>query len=505
VRFRIARFLLGTSVLLGCLALFAIAPDIAGAGTVYGTLDGAPYCSVGLQGGPSPVLSPTSAGVPSAATQFSAQCTGFPAHDWQADLYVTWAGYIYVVALSGNASTCGYSDIPSSFTISVITGPGGCTANAAGGGGGDFYDYINTGSPPTVTTHDSCNVETYPDGVCVMSDSGYYYSQDTDANVVLYAAFGSVPDATPCTLYSISGNDNSPTSDGSTSYDYTIASYGATLVVANDVSDTSTGGTLTMTAAENDTTGTWTQPIYGKDFANDATVDEELPTLGDPFTLSVTFVSGSAVDPDFWCYDGTSWTDWGTVATLPGGSSPGGPPVVGGNPNPSCTVNCGAFSLAECLDSATNQMSLDDPYSWVSGGVSMGTCALQYLFVPTTGSVSSLADTFGITSNAPTGTDSASQWLGAMSKSVTAFPFATVAAIQSTTDAGGCSLSFLSGATDTLGGHTIGVCTILEAAGSGLGSAGESDVSWLLVILTVIVYAFGALLLFHFVRQMVKE
>ena len=402
---------------------------------------------------------------------------------------------------------------PSPFTVGTAVGAAGAAACLDPGAPGGLGPYFG---PCTIPSHDSSGhlASGFMSWAVGAVSGGIYYSQNTahrSGTATLVTAFGSTPAPSPCSLVSISGNTSSPTSNGTAVYNYTVNfSGGAQAIVAND------DGTQTAELI----IGTTEPTVEGEAFATDASLATSgssfvggIPIgtawgvsgqISTPANIAVTFTSTATVDPDFLCWDNSTqgWVDWGLLSAL--GQS--GLPYIGQNPisQPVVTGNgptdyCAFDQWTASVD--TSGWGYLNPVTWVEGGLLMAKGLIFCLFVPTSSNVSALANTFGVSSNAPTSSVGVSGYLGAMAKGVVSFPATEVSAISSAAAGGGCS-GDLAG-TDTLDGHAISACTILAASSTFTGG-GASALSDVALLLSVAVYVFAAVMLWHFFRKIVS-
>jgi len=199
-----------------------------------------------------------------------------------------------------------------------------------------------------------------------------------------------------------------------------------------------------------------------------------------------------------------TWVDVGPLAGLlssSGFSSTGVAPTYPGSTYSSAGGGSSPpGSFGACVASAG--MSLTDPLSWVTGAMEIGRCTLVVLFVPSSASVSSLTNLFGITSNDPTGSVGASAWLGSMVRILASAPASEVAAVQTVADSGSCYANAPSVPSMTIGGQSIGVCAILSAPSTVTNQNASGWLTFLKDVLSVAIYGGAALLLFGLVRRM---
>ena len=176
-----------------------------------------------------------------------------------------------------------------------------------------------------------------------------------------------------------------------------------------------------------------------------------------------------------WCYaSGQGWFSLGNLLsssiigeTYTPPTPPTGPPTS---------------TIGQCL--ASDGLGID-PASWVPGLVKMGTCGLQWLFIPSSKALSSLANSFGVQSNAPTvGSDSASQWLGNIGYMLAEGPAQGAQAIQ-TCATNGCSAPLITdGITIHAGSRTFSV-----SAPQAITAVATSDGSWSAILVDILAAA----------------
>lgn len=409
-------------------------------------------------------------------------------------------GYTYGVpnespTYSNITGPTGYaSAIPSTFTAYFPGGPGCATSGGVTlceltvATNSSWQVYWTTGNQPG--TYDIYN-------------SGWELDQGPVNSDALPGA--------PCYLTGFSGASY-PNLDGTHVYPYE-------LTVENEVDR--------VVAVDDTVTSGSTETFAGKSFYDSAVLaDTNSGTfISNPIILGIDGTTDGSTDtgvvaPDWWCYGGSSygWVNWGTsdalnnlfngapLTDIPGvtcgsGTTLGEAVACENGTDAPPSGDGGAFPLGECFSS--QGMSLYDPVSWVTGLVKWGTCSVKWLLEPSSSTISNAEQTFGITSNAPTGSVPAAEWLGAMAKGVAAFPFAEAADIQTVADGGGCSLGLYT-AGDTIDGHTLNTCDILTSLNS-LPSAATAGISWVQVVLSAIIYMFAALLLFFVIRDMIAK
>lgn len=230
--------------------------------------------------------------------------------------------------------------------------------------------------------------------------------------------------AADCTLVSITGPANEPTQVSGSDYVYTIDFVGdVDGIVAIDDNDTSSGTSFSQ---------------YGKSFELPVIQDYDPgPALDSPQSIEYQAETGDVVNPDFWCEAQGTWYHWGTYSSIGGLNNPVDTNSGTGNGSGSG----GAFGLGTCFASAG--WSLTDPVTWVTGALHDGQCILQWLFEPTSSSVQSVEQVFGLsnTSGECTGAVGATQWVGCIGKGVLGTPVNDVTAFQSAVDSTGTSCS----------------------------------------------------------------
>jgi hypothetical protein len=218
------------------------------------------------------------------------------------------------------------------------------------------------------------------------------------------------------------------------------------------------------------------------------------------FTMDINLTSntGSFPPTDFelWCqpyvrsgsgYAPGPWVDLGNLLFISAAQS-------------TLNTNNGNTNSLGCYNSSGLGL---DPVSWVPGLVNMAACVgqglVQALFVPSSSSVSSFT---GLWSAGGGGGASASQWLGSMATLAAATPASEISAIQKVADSGSCFQGAPSIPSMSVGGHSLGLCAILSAPSSVVQAAG-----WLVFLktfLSVVIYGAAALLLFQFLRSVLK-
>ncbi len=174
-----------------------------------------------------------------------------------------------------------------------------------------------------------------------------------------------------------------------------------------------------------------------------------------------TYIPNTGVEA--WCYaPSTGWVDWGDL--MNDAATSGGPSGLGGGSGTNPGGDGGAFSFASCA--ASDPIGLN-PASWVPAIVNWGTCAVRWVFQPSTSAVTGLEDTFGVTNNPISntancgtngtggtlqGASSASQWLGAIGTIVSFGPTESALCIQADFNAGATSPVVDAGPTIHYGG-----------------------------------------------------
>lgn len=138
------------------------------------------------------------------------------------------------------------------------------------------------------------------------SDYGGGGSADIIGTVTVSEDFGNPPPCTPLApITATNGTIYNATATGTSSYSFTGTYVGPIVEVVADPDD-----------------DTNTQTIHGQAFGEDATVDSSPDNSGTE-TISVTPLRGS--DPNnttLWCWDGFTWTTWGTVFSGGSGTPP---------------------------------------------------------------------------------------------------------------------------------------------------------------------------------------
>lgn len=299
---------------------------------------------------------------------------------------------------------------------------------------------------------------------------------------------------TPCGLLTITGPVNGTTYQKGQSYAFTFDwSGGANEIVIDPGDDTPAAGDASLAIGNSATSGT------SITVGNDSTVD---PVSGASATVDFVPATASVTDPGFWCVDnGLAYWWYDTYAALnqaPPGTvqicyAPGmeSPTTYAG-----VTTGCGGaypapgFNIDSCFASAG--FDLYSPASWVLGALHDGQCIMEWLFVPSSASLTGFTNLFQVTSDMG-GASTAGQWLGSLTNFATGFPAASVTSIQTAVDSGSCSL----GPTYALDGHSFTICSALGAAGS--------STSWSLVdsIVTATFLVLMGLALFHLMRRAV--
>lgn len=297
-----------------------------------------------------------------------------------------------------------------------------------------------------------------------------------------------------CTLISVTGPANEPTQVSGTDYVYTLDFTGEVDgIVAVDDSDTSSGTAFSQ---------------YGKSFELPVLQDYDPgPALDSPQSIEYQAETGDAVNPDFWCEAQGTWYHWGTYSSIGGLNSPVDTNSGTGNGSGSG----GAFNLGTCFASAG--WSLTDPVTWVTGALHDGQCILQWLFEPTSSSVQSVEQVFGLsnTSGECTGAVGATQWVGCIGKGVLGTPVNDVTAFQSAVDSTGTSCSNSQVGSNSgvfavdnpVSGRpvdSISFCTVLDDAVTG-GAAATSNTSAAFVFLHgLLIAAFWLAMVFVLIR-----
>jgi hypothetical protein len=158
-----------------------------------------------------------------------------------------------------------------------------------------------------------------------------------------------------CDLLDITGNESGPTQVAGTEYPYTLDFAGTVDdIVATDTSETST-----------------TNNVQGKTFDTPYLQDiDPGPGLTTSQTISYMAATGDVVNPDFWCYSGGVWYNWGTISSNDASGLQYEPPNTGGGDT---TASCWAGSWS-ITDIGTDLLNLGKDFD----------CVLLNLFEPTT-------------------------------------------------------------------------------------------------------------------------
>lgn len=289
-----------------------------------------------------------------------------------------------------------------------------------------------------------------------------------------------------CTFAGASGSTGQ-TGDGTTSFDVTVAYEGSvTGLVAVDDSAPS---------------GTDAETIDGKAF--NGLLDYIAGPVPDPADIEGVPISGDTWNPDIWCDNSGTWTDWGKVSSLV--ANPLGAGTTGTDPG---TISC----------YQTSGMTLTDPVSWITGAWRDGECLIKQLFEPSSASVEAIQETFGLGGSATcTGALGIAAWTGCLSKAVIATPSTDVASFKTAVDGGACSNSLLgtSGVWQLQAVNRIsapsasfGMCSVLLDAtpGAADSSSGTNSAESLVQeLLTAAVYIFAILWLVQFLRKTIRS
>lgn len=283
-----------------------------------------------------------------------------------------------------------------------------------------------------------------------------------------------------CTFAGASGSTGQ-TGDGTTSFDVTVAYEGSvTGLVAVDDSAPS---------------GTDAETIDGKAF--NGLLDYIAGPVPDPADIEGVPISGDTWNPDIWCDNSGTWTDWGKVSSLV--ANPLGAGTTGTDPG---TISC----------YQTSGMTLTDPVSWITGAWHDGECLIKQLFEPSQTQIESLTNLFGFSSagggagtcssTPPVATTgSVSQWLGAGFTLVTDGPSCAFGTLQSE-EAGGETSTLLSqGDTFSSGGKNYTVS--LPAAMSSVTS--NATISPFVAMILLIDTAILGLMFFFAIFKLVQR
>lgn len=263
--------------------------------------------------------------------------------------------------------------------------------------------------------------------------------------------------------------------------------------------------------------------LWGKEFyTSGASFDfgDGPGSISAPDTFSYSPAVGDVINPDVWCHTGGSgsgaaWIDWGKLSAL--GSSPVNNTPYGTSPSTgTATQTGGAFDITACFASAG--WDLYNPVTWVLGALHDSVCVVEWLFEPSSSSVSSIQETFGLGGSATcSGALGIAAWTGCLSKAVIATPSADVASFKSAVDGGSCSNSLLgtSGVWHLQAVNRIsapsasfGMCSVLVDAtpGAADSSTGTNSAESLVQeLLTAAVYIFAILWLVQFLRRTIRS
>lgn len=378
--------------------------------------------------------------------------------------------------------------VPACYTSSNVSSAG-VYAWVSNGGTTDSGDYA-----VMYFANNYCDV--YYATACE-SVSGFNWSQKGWTLGISATTDGVLPaqgTSADCTLVSITGPANEPTQVAGSDYVYTIDFVGdVDGIVAIDDNDTSSGTAFSQ---------------YGKSFELPVIQDYDPgPALDSPQSIEYQAETGDVVNPDFWCEAQGTWYHWGTYSSIGGLNNPVDTNSGTGNGSGSG----GAFGLGTCFASAG--WSLTDPVTWVTGALHDGQCILQWLFEPTSSSVQSVEQVFGLsnTSGECTGAVGATQWVGCIGKGVLGTPVNDVTAFQSAVDSTGTSCSNSQVGSDSgvfavdnpVTGRpvdSISFCTVLDDAVTA-GPAATSNTSAAFVFLHgLLVAAFWLAMVFVLIR-----
>lgn len=242
------------------------------------------------------------------------------------------------------------------------------------------------------------------------------YSCSTSMNVIpplpssVFSGGASTALSVPCGFVSAVGPASSYQA-ADTSYSFVVTFTGPVTEVVVDPGDTTGGPT-----------------VYGQSFGTDAVLSPEDPSS--PLTLHFEYAdpdTSALVSPTFWCYYGGVWY-WGTSYSATSGVAPPSGDGTGGG-------------LAGCFENAIGSVSLTDPLSWVEGAGEAGLCVAEWVFDPSSSSVDSLEQVFGISSSSPVvGASSASQWLGSMAVGVGGLPYTELSEVNTDASVGSCAV-----------------------------------------------------------------
>ena len=474
-------------VLVGVLAAFSLAPVVLVGGAASAATGSTVTCQVAFP-----------SGVPAGETTslaYVASCDTYSG--WVASKYYVVGRMDFFLSYGSRFIEIKLEDLPTSGSFSWGWNGGGGPNGALGcaNASGTTVTDNGQGTAPLCYPAQVCTTlgdSACPDGVNNGSsplpnevyNSDPWYS--APVSVVGTAQISTIAgQAVPCTLVNIAGyyanatQLGSPGSGSSQSWTYTADfSGGATTVVADPMDGT-----------------TPQQTIEGDTFGADATVYGNPQT---PLTVTVTPAQGHGPNNVvLYCYSPqTGWVTWGSPNSS-GNTGQSGitlPPVL--------TTGSGAFSLSACLAGAG--WSLFDPASWVTGALTDGQCLLQWLFEPSSSSLSAAADVFGVSSNTPTGSVGVVTFLGALTKTAAVFPYSEVSQIQTAADGGGCSLPGTLNSPVTVGGQSVSACTILDSYQSVPGNA-SAAISLVKLVETAFVYLGAALLIWHFFRRVLSS
>lgn len=278
---------------------------------------------------------------------------------------------------------------------------------------------------------------------------------------------------TNCNLVKVTGPTATQTLQSGKSYSFTF---------------TYTGGADTIIVDSNDGSSP-SQAIPGVSptayVAADAGMND--PT-GSPDTVSITPTT-NVIDPVFYCVFAGVLYEWGDAY----GANPVGSGTGTGGFLPCTSGSPCQTSLDQCFASAG--WSLTDPVSWVTGGLHDGLCILEYLFIPSSGVITSFTDLFSVSSSMSSAQPAtAGQWLGTLTSFIGTWPASAVDSIKSSEEGSGCS----AGPTVSIDGATTSICSQLAAA-SGTASWTTID-----AVVTAVFAVMLGLALFALVRRVVS-
>ena len=295
-------------------------------------------------------------------------------------------------------------------------------------------------------------------------------------------ALGAQP---PCSLISVNQQAAQDAADDVTfsagngdSFEFTYA--GAAQEIFVDPVDV--GGGADGPDGDNNETGggiTSNTAVYGEYFPQDTVFQA---ATGSPETVGITWSTTGKWDPEFYCVNDGTVYDWGDSVD---GTNVPQPTVCGQETFGPCN---GAGNLSDCFTQSGIGLS---PASWVPGLWQMGTCVLEWLFIPGSAQIAGLTNLF---SSGAGGTGGGSStpgvWIGSLTTFAVGFPSTAVGQIQTAADGSSCT-----GVTVPIDGHNLSTCDALASAGT--------TTSWSLVdsIVTAIFLVLIGLALFHLLRR----